>query len=484
MTELIDKEFSPVLHMVLERGPSGLENLRRGTHAITAPEVIDHCKVLLSEARKCCDKLAANKRRLEEQEKRLVAELAEQRSMILGEMEREVNEARSRLKAMKEKKELEQQQQQQQQLLSSNNNNGDQSREASPSSSSSPSETAAFLSRNQKSPAANLLATLNKKDDNSAPPGDVDYWRAQAQDLSLVVEGRRETLKSVQARIRSISHLNEHQERARGIIGLLRQAESNERQKAAEYLRKAHQIKDQSGMNNNNNNSKDSSSSSSASDASAIAMLTEAETNGLESILNTLEPRVEVAKEALRGAASRVEKLQSRLQGIENRRKQLASVGHTLPQILKYVGDVKTETQNALSKVDPPNLAIVNILKKQHGEALVRLNKNADSLLTLKLEVADLETQLREARVNAIRSMHGTATGTAERLAQLRALRAAEVVQNQIQGIEKECENLRTSIYSSPTTTNITSTSSSGNTNNNANNARLRANSLGGYPVK
>jgi chromosome segregation ATPase len=199
------------------------------------------------------------------------------------------------------------------------------------------------------------------------------------------------------------------------------------------------------------------SSDQDPTNASAIAMLTEAEANGLESILNTLEPRVEVAKEALRLYTTRAEKLQKRLDGIEQRRKQLASVGNTLPQVLKYVGDIRVECQTALTKVDPPNLAIINILKKQHSEALQRLARNTDTMIALKLEVAELESQLRESRVNAIRTMHGTASGTTERLAQLRALRAAEVVQNQINGIETECESLRTSLINSYRQNNNTS---------------------------
>lgn len=512
MTELIDKEFSPVLAMVLERGPGGLENFRRGTHANAAPEVVDHCKVLVAEARKCAEKLAANKRQLEEHEKRLVVELNEQRSLILGEMEREVNEARSKMKALKERRELElqqqqlQQQPQQQQQYGSTDDSIDHGNysASTPSSGGTPfvggtnrysiQNSSSSNQQAPKSAASTLLASLSKRDDNGAgPPGDVDYWRAQAQDLHLVVEGRQETLKSVQARIRSISHLSEHQDRARGIIGLLRQAEYNERQKAAEYLRKAQQIKDQAAAaaassmrgggasSSNSRSQKQRDSMLDLTSASAIAMLTEAETNGLESILNTLEPRVDVAKEALRLYTGRVERLQKRLEGIESRRKQLATVGYTLPQVLKYVNDVKAECQAQMSKVDPPNLAIVNILKKQHGEALQRLNRNADSMMALKLEVADLETQLREAKVNAIRSMHGTAAGTTERLAQLRALRAAEVVQNQIQGIETECDRLRMSLYQRDSQQNIQSNSSSSN-------ARVRSGSLrgagpGGFPL-
>ena len=62
-------------------------------------------------------------------------------------------------------------------------------------------------------PGVILPATLQVTSDLSAACVD---WRAQAQDLHLVVEGRQETLKSVQARIRSLSHLTDHQARARG----------------------------------------------------------------------------------------------------------------------------------------------------------------------------------------------------------------------------------------------------------------------------
>lgn len=467
MTEFIDKEFSPVLAMVMERGPVALERYRTGIHANVAPEVVDHCRVLVMEAKKFAERLLVNKKDLEAQEKRLVAELNEQRSIILGEMEREVGEAKAKMKALKERRE-----QAELNLLTSGNSSehldtasgsGSNTGSLPPSPVRGANTTAIGSSTNssqpQKSAASALLASLNKKDgDNHAPPGDVDYWRAQAQDLHLVVEGRRETLKSVQARIRSVSHLSEHQERARNIIGLLRKAEAEQKQKAAEYLHKAHQIREQAGLggggsnnsttqghpNQQNQNQRDD-----PTNASAIAMLTEAETNGLESILNVLEPRVEVAKEALRLYTGRAEKLQKRLEAIETRRKQLAQVGNTLPQVLKYVNEVKTDCQLAIARVDPPNLAIVNILKKQHGEALQRLSRSSDSLVALKMEVSELEQQVREARVNCIRSMHGTATGTTERLNQLRALRAAEVVQKQILGIENECDRLRGGVFSS-----------------------------------
>jgi hypothetical protein len=186
MTELIDKEFSPVLAMVLERGPSGMEKFRSGTHANVAPEVVEHCKVLISEARKCAEKLSANKKQLEIQEKNLVTELNEQRTIILGEMEREVNDAKNKMKAIKEKKQAELE-------AAQNADDGEPPSPARSIGTSGSSSTALSISQ-QKSPAASLIATLNKKgDDSSAPPGDVDYWRAQAQDLCLVVQGRRET---------------------------------------------------------------------------------------------------------------------------------------------------------------------------------------------------------------------------------------------------------------------------------------------------
>ena len=116
-----------------------------------------------------------------------------------------------------------------------------------------------------------------------------------------------------------------------------------------------------------------------------------------------------------------------------------------------FRGDVRAQCADEMSKVQLPNNVIVGILRKQHAEALQRIARSGDALLALRAEAAELEARLRECRVDAIRSLHSTSDGTRERLAQLHASKAAEVVRNQIQGIEAECTDLRRSIaFGSP----------------------------------
>ncbi len=449
---VVDPEFSPVLALVHQRAADALEQQRRGTHAEVAPEVVAHVRALLQESRRCVERLAAGKRDLEAQEKRVLAELTEQRQVVLAEMDRELADARARMKALKEQATAAAQQQQQ----------GGADGSAAPLSPSAAGGGVPTI--HGKKIGSYLTGTsLSKESGSSAMPGDVDYWRAQAQDLGLVVEGRREALRSVEARIRSIAHLDEHQTRAHGVIGLLRQAESAERQNAAEYLRRAHALKEKAGLASNGKNAASGGGSSPSNrggasksaaaaddhDESTTAQLAEAEAHALQAIVNVLEPRVEVTKEAARLYAARYDQLKERLSDIEARRRQLSAVGGNLQVATKYTAETRAECQEKQATIPPPNTAIVQILRKQHGEALQRISRGADALLTLRLDVADLETQLREGRVNAIRFMHGTSDGTRERLAQLRALKGAEVVESQISAIENECARLSAAVTAS-----------------------------------